>query len=142
MCLEGKVDLIQCTQGWDIEGRVESMITLATGLNNQKNDGVRVDYHWVGKPETKTDFGGGGINSYGVIILNWIRGEVGLYFNLFSNFFLFSSCDYICAFFLLCSPTPTPFPTVRLRSSLTIVNLLLILKISSWIYSLALFPFF
>ena len=76
MCLEGKVDLIQCSQRWDIQGRVESMITLATGLNNQKNNGARVDYHWVGKPETKTDFGGGGINSYGVIILSWIRGEV------------------------------------------------------------------
>jgi len=45
MCLGGKVNLIQCTQGWDIDGKVESMITLVTGLNNQKNNGARVGYH-------------------------------------------------------------------------------------------------
>lgn len=36
MFLGGKVNLIQCAQGWDIDGKVESMITLVTGLNNQK----------------------------------------------------------------------------------------------------------
>lgn len=49
------------------------------------------------KAENKTDFGGdfggGEIKTYDVIILSWIRGEVRAFFNLFSNFILFSSCD-------------------------------------------------
>lgn len=138
MCLGGKVNLIQCTQGWDIDGKVKSMITLVTGLTNQKNNGARVGYHWMGKPETKSHFGGGGINSYGAVILNWMGERSGLYFNLFSNFFVFYSCDYIYAF---SAPLP-PFPTLRLLCSLTIINLVFNLKISSCIFSLAFFFFF
>ena len=138
MCLGGKVNLIQCTQGWDIDRKVESMITLVTGLNNQKNNGARVGYHQMGKPETKSHFGGGGINSYGAIILNWIGERSGLYFNSFSNFFVFYSCDYIFAF---SAPLPPILP-VRLLCSLTIINLVFNLKISSWIFSLAFFFFF
>lgn len=45
-------------------------------VEQPENNGARVSYHWMGKPETKSHFDGGGINSYGVIILNWIGGKV------------------------------------------------------------------
>ena len=60
MFLGGKVNLIPCTQGWDIDGKVEPMISLVTGLNSQK---IMVP-EWV-------------IIGWGSLRLNHILMEVG-----------------------------------------------------------------